>query len=151
MLKKCTISNKQINMTFFPLLKMKSLYLCLNTKFKMIYCGIFKIRGGQFSWFVNFLQVRGDVILWISWLGEGGERKDNSGKVYFIWNELSFFTMVNDDETVIASQEVDLKMSTVKPLHAYWAVNTHNLVFQSPELIRSCFRKVGLLSDYWHY
>ena len=36
------------------------------------YCGIVNIRGGQFSWFVNYLQVRGDVISWISWLGRGG-------------------------------------------------------------------------------
>ena len=55
--------------------------------------------------------------------------------------------MVNDDDTVIASQ-VDLKMFTVKPLHANWAINTHNLIPQRPELIRSGFRKVGLLSDY---
>ena len=55
--------------------------------------------------------------------------------------------MVNDDDTVIASQ-VDLKMSTVKPLHTYWAINTPNLIPQPPELIRSGFRKVGLLSDY---
>ena len=47
----------------------------------------------------------------------GGEKKDTSGKVYFIWNELSFSTMMNDDDAVIASQ-VDLKMSSVKPLHA---------------------------------
>ena len=56
--------------------------------FKQIkeYCGIIKIRGSQFSWLINFLQVRRDVISWISWLGRrgGGERKDNSGKVYFI-------------------------------------------------------------------
>ena len=58
--------------------------------------------------------------------------------------------MVNDDDTVIASQ-VDLKMSTVKPLHANWAINTHNFIPQRPELIKSGFRKVGLLSDYWHY
>ena len=58
--------------------------------------------------------------------------------------------MVNDDDTVIASQ-VDLKMSTVKPLHANWAINTPNLIPQRQELIRSGFRKVGLLSDYWHY
>ena len=58
-----------------------------------------------------------------------------------------FFTMVNDEDTVIASQ-VDLKMSTVKPLHANWAINTNNLIPQRPELIRSGFRKVGLLSDY---
>ena len=57
--------------------------------------------------------------------------------------------MVNDDDTVIASQ-VDFKMSTVKPLHANLAINTHNLIPQRPELIRSGFRKVGL-SDYWHY
>ena len=58
--------------------------------------------------------------------------------------------MVNDDGTVIVSQ-VDLKMSTVKPLHANWTINTHNLIPQCPELINSDFRKVGLLSDYWHY
>ena len=58
--------------------------------------------------------------------------------------------MVNDNDTWIASQ-VDLKMSTVKPQHANWVTNTHNLIPQHPELIRSSFRKVGLLSDYWHY
>ena len=35
--------------------------------------------------------------------------------------------MVNDNDTVIASQ-VDLKMSTVKPLHANWAINIPNLI-----------------------
>ena len=88
-----------------------------------------KFVGANFLWFVNFLQVRGEVTSWISWLGRGGgvERKDYSGKIYFIWNELSFFTMVNDNDTVIASQ-VDLKMSTVKPLHANWAINIPNLI-----------------------
>ena len=56
----------------------------------------------------------------------------------------------NDDDTVIASH-VDLKMFSVKQLHANWVINTHNLIPSLPELIRSCFRKVGLLSDYWHY
>ena len=36
------------------------------------YCGIIKIPWSKFSWFVNFLQVRGDEILWISWLGREG-------------------------------------------------------------------------------
>ena len=45
---------------------------------------LLKFLGGQFSWFVNFLQVLGDV---------------------------SFFTMLNEDDTGIASQ-VDLKMAT---------------------------------------
>ena len=54
---------------------------------------------------------------------------------------------MNDDDTMIASR-VNLKMSTVQPLHANWAINTHNLILQRPELIRSGFRKVGLLSDY---
>ena len=58
--------------------------------------------------------------------------------------------MVNNDDTVIASQ-VDLKMSTEKPLHVNWAINTRNLIPQHPELIRSGFSKLGLLSDYWHY
>ena len=61
--------------------------------------------------------------------GAGGKRKDNSGNVDFISNELSSFTMVTDDDTGIAS-EVDLKM----PLHAFWAI--------------SGFRKVGLLYVY---
>ena len=55
--------------------------------------------------------------------------------------------MVTDDDTGIAS-EVDVKMSTVKPLHAYWAINTHNLIPQRPELRRSGFRKVGILYVY---
>ena len=58
-----------------------------------------------------------------------------------------FFTMVNDEDTVIASQ-VDLKISTVKPLLATWAINTYNFIPQRPELIRSGFRKVGLFSNY---
>ena len=53
---------------------------------------------GQFSWFVNSLRVRGDIISCIGWLVmEGGgvcERKNNSGKVYFILNELSFFITI---------------------------------------------------------
>ena len=65
--------------------------------------------------------------------GAGGKRKDHSGNVDFISKELSFFTMVTNDDTGIAS-EVDLKMSTVKPLHAFWAI--------------SGFRKVGLLYVY---
>ena len=55
--------------------------------------------------------------------------------------------MVNDDDTVIASQ-VDLKMSTAKPLHGNWAINTHNLIPQLLEVISSDYRIVGLLSDY---
>ena len=54
---------------------------------------------------------------------------------------------MNENDTGITSQ-VDLKMSTVKPLHANWAINTHNFIPQRPELIKSGFRKVGLLSDY---
>ena len=37
------------------------------------------------SWGRNFVDI---------WLGGEVDRKDNSGKVYFIWNELSFFTTV---------------------------------------------------------
>ena len=60
--------------------------------------------------------------------------------------------MVNDDDTVIASQ-VDLKMSTVKPLHANQSINTHNLITQRPELFRSGFRKWGnyLITDTINY
>ena len=53
----------------------------------MSYHRIILICRDQFSWFVNFLQIRGDVISWICLGGGGGggvERKDNSEKVYFI-------------------------------------------------------------------
>ena len=43
-----------------------------------------KFMGANFHGFVNFLQVRGDVISWINDWGRGVERKDNSGKVDFI-------------------------------------------------------------------
>ena len=52
----------------------------------------------------------------------------------------------DDDDTGIAAQ-VDLKSSTLKPLHTNWVINTHNRMSQRPELIKSGFRKVGLLSD----
>ena len=52
----------------------------------------------------------------------------------------------DDDDTGIAAQ-VDLKSSTLKSLHANWVINTHNCMSQRPELIKSGFRKVGLLSD----
>ena len=42
----------------------------------------------------QFLQVRGDVISWIYWFWARVEIKDNSGKVDFILNELTFFTTV---------------------------------------------------------
>ena len=53
--------------------------------------------------------------------------------------------MVNDDDTVIASQ-VDLKMSTVKPVHVHanWAINTQNLIPQRQELF-------GVASEKWSY
>ena len=46
-----------------------------------------------------------------------------------------------------------LHMSTVKPLHANWAINTHNLIPQRPELIRSGFKKGGfsLITDTNNY
>ena len=59
---------------------------------QMTYCGIIKIRGGQFSWFVNFLQVRGDVISWISWMErEGGKGKITPEK--FILFETSYLSL----------------------------------------------------------
>lgn len=32
---------------------------------RAMYCGIIKVRGGQFSWIAHILQFRGDVILWM--------------------------------------------------------------------------------------
>ena len=47
----------------------------------------------------------------------------------------------------IATQ-VYMKSSTIKPLHDKWVIKIHNLVSQRPELNKSGFRKVGLLSYY---
>ena len=63
------------------------------------------------------------------WVGGGGTLK----KLILFEASCLFFTMVNDDDKRISSQ-VDLKMSTVKPLYADWAINTHNLIPQCPEL-----------------
>ena len=102
------------------------------------YCGIIKIRVGQFSWIVHFLQVRGDVISWISWLGRGGVKGKITPEKLILF-EKSYLSL---QWTEIASQ-VDLKMSTVKPLHVNLAFNTHNFIPQRPERIRSGFRKGG--------
>ena len=66
------------------------------------------------------------------------------------WYSTQVLKSLNDaDHTGIVTQ-VDSKMSTLKPLHANWVINTNNLMSQCPELIKSSFRKVGLLSDYRH-
>ena len=100
----------------------------------------FKFVGANFrglSIFYRFMesQFRG--------LGGWGERKDNSGNVEFIWNELSFYT--TDCDTGL------FEIVYYKPLHDNWVIKIHNLVSQRPELNKSGFRKVGLLSYYWHY
>ena len=66
------------------------------------------------------------------------------GKVDFICNELSFYNGYCKGIMI----QVDLKTSTIKPLHANWDIYTHNLMSQRPEQIGSDFRKLRLLSDY---
>ena len=51
------------------------------------------IHGGQFSWFVNFLQVPGDVISWISWLGRRGGLKGKITPEKFILFETSYLSL----------------------------------------------------------
>lgn len=43
--------------------KPKTSYLKIRKIRWLVYCGIFKIRGGQFPLIAQILQVRGDVIL----------------------------------------------------------------------------------------
>ena len=141
---------------FFSTLVLAKEILAVSLKFVIfyVYCGIITIRGGQFSWFVIFLQVRGDAISWISWFGRerGGGGKGKITPEKFILYETSYFPLQWwKMMTPWLLHKYDLKMSTVKPLHANWVINTHNLIPQRPELFSSYFRKVGLLSDYWHY
>ena len=74
----------------------------------------------------------------MDWLvREGGvERKDNSGKVYFL-----FLTSYLSLQRLLQSN--CYTMSTLKPLHAYWDINTHILMSQRPELIRAASEKRG--------
>ena len=65
---------------------------------------------------------------------EGVERKDNSEKVDLF--ETSYLSLqwllksLNDDDAGIAAQG-DLKTFTLKPLHAYWVIKTHNLILNA--------------------
>ena len=69
--------------------------------------------------------------------GEGVEREktDNYRKV---------LKSLNDDDFIGIETQVDL----LKPLKANWVINTFYLMSRRPELIKSGFRQVGLLSDY---
>ena len=86
----------------------------------------------------------------VDWCGEGRGLKGKITPGKFILFEMSYLSIqwllkltdMNDDDTGIVTQ------STLKPLHANWVINTHNQMSQSPELIKSGFRKFGLLSDH---
>ena len=58
----------------YPLKEDLTLYFNMNLLYTRIMWNHLNSRG-QFSWFVNFLQVRGDVISWIGWLGGGGGKE----------------------------------------------------------------------------
>ena len=94
---------------------------------------------GLFSRFVKFLQVRGDVISWIGCLGKSGRGEWLKGKITprkMILFETSYLSLkwlmksLNDDDAGIAAQ-VDLKTSTLKPLHANWVINNYNLILNA--------------------
>ena len=84
------------------------------------------------TWGYNFVN-------WLFGLGGG-----NSRKIDFILNNLYFIrllkSLLNDDETGIATQ-VDLKMSTLEPLHIYWVINISCLNAQI--YLRASYEKWG--------
>lgn len=49
-----------------------------------------------------------------------------------------------DIPTAEENANIDLKTSTLTPLHANWIINTHYNMSKRPELINSGFQKVGL-------
>ena len=55
------------------------------------------------------------------------------------WYSTQVLKSLNDDDDTGIAAQVDLKTSTLKPLHPNWVINTHNRMSQRPE--------VGLLSD----
>ena len=66
-------------------------------KKKSTYCGIIQIRGVQCSWVNKFLQVRGDVISWVSYAMSPGKRT----LIYKLRKELSFFYFIMLQNRVI--------------------------------------------------
>ena len=79
------------------------------------------------------------VISWNGWLGRSERGRGLKGKITprkFILFETSYLSSqwllksLNDDDAGIAAQ-VDLKTSTLKPLHANWVINTHNLILNA--------------------
>lgn len=58
------------------------------------------------------------------------------------WYSTQVFESLDRDGP--GSANIDLKTSTLKPLHANWVINTHYNMSKRPELIKSGFQKVGL-------
>ena len=66
--------------------------------------------------------------------------------IFFLTNYLSLqwlLKSLNDDDAGIAAQ-VDLKTSTLKPLHANWVINNHNLLLNAQNYL-------VVASDKWGY
>ena len=51
--------------------------------------------------------------------------------------------MIDDDDDHVVN--VDLKTSTLKPIHAEWLITTHSKMEGRADLITAGFRKAGLI------
>ena len=71
--------------------------------------------------------------------------KDMLKREFHEWCSTQVLKSLNDDDNTRIAAKVNLKTSTLKPLHATWVINTHYLMSQCPEVIKSGFRKVGLI------
>ena len=84
-------------------------------------------RGLSSSWGHNFV----DWLVGDKWEGGGLKGKITPTKLILIETSYLFLQWLlkslNDDHTGIAAQ-VDLKTSTLKPLHANWVINIYNLI-----------------------
>ena len=67
-------------------------------------------------------------------MGGGGLKRKISPKKLILF-ETTYLSLqwllktLNDDAGIVA--QVDLKTSTLKPLHANWVINTHNLILNA--------------------
>ena len=75
----------------------------------------------------------------VGWLVGGGGVKGKITLGKFILFETSYLSLQR------SLQRDCYTTSTIKLLHANWVINTHYLMSQRPELIKSGFRKEGLL------
>ncbi|VDH90101.1 Hypothetical predicted protein [Mytilus galloprovincialis] len=77
------------------------------------------------------------------------EYKEQLKSNFHDWYSAQVVQQLNHQEDITGERApkviVDLKTSIMKPIHAQWVVSTHQIISTRTDLIKSGFRKAGLL------